>query len=271
MNPYLKLIKALLPILFSYTLTPVVAQNTDTVPGAANKSSYEPYLFRNETIKLLSETDDYGDFEVQPLDVLIAAALKNSPLLHRKDLSIESLFLEKKMQQKAFFNFLSVGGSFIVTSGAFLTATQTPLEDINQLTQQNTVIYNVGLTLRIPLGDLVNARSKARLTDYQIQIAQTERIELEIAIKQAIIQSFHRLMKSVENLKLKAESLEFQELSTQVSKQYFREGNMDVSGYSGAAAQQIKAREQFINARIEAIESYLLLRELVGTDIKKRR
>lgn len=267
---HLKIIKAVWLFCLSFSLFPTAlcSQTSDSIPPGTPPNNYVPYTFRDETINLLSASKDLKIFEVKPLDELIHAALRNSPLLIKKDLTIENLWLERKMLKRQFYNYISLGGSFLITSGAVLTSTETPLEEISQLTQQNTIVYNTGFTLRVPIGDFTNRKSKMQMMDNNIKIAQAERIELEMTIRQAVIQYYQKLRLDVDKLKLKSEKLEFQKLNSEINETYFREGSIDVSAYSSEGSKMAQAMEDFITAKNEAILSYLLLREIVGNEIK---
>ncbi|MES2517373.1 MAG: TolC family protein [Bacteroidota bacterium] len=133
----------------------------------------------------------------QLLPILIAAAQKNSPEIKRLGSGIEFATANQKISKNAIFERLSLLASYHY--GTNYSAIN-DANSINSFTTVQTGFYNLGVGLQLPVSQILNRKHFAKSTQSQIEMANYEKENTGLYIKQRVIEYYqdlklsHRLM-----------------------------------------------------------------------------
>jgi outer membrane protein TolC len=203
-------------------------------------------------------------YKLPPLDTLIKIAKEKSPVLRSQDVWIEIQKQEWKLQKKAWTNLLLVGASTNVGTNNVLDFQQTTSSAEYISVNRQSAVYNVGLTLRVSLGDVVTRGDKNNIARLEWERAQTDRLILEDKIREEVIAQYDHLQAALRLLVLEAQSLETQRLAFEVADKYFKAGTLEAEQYSTVVAKMNSAQKELELGKIEAQKAYRQLREFVG-------
>ncbi len=235
---------------------------------SADSTAQRPaYHLPPDLSRLYEDSEDFNMLRLQPLPAMISAALKYSPLLKVQDRQIESAVNEMLLLRRQWLDNIFLGGSFSFGNGLFFDATQTDAENTAKLVNRRNALYNLGMTVRIPVGTFIKRPAEVKIAENEIEIALLRRREIELEIRRKVIEYYSLLTHQVRILRIRAESKENAAMAATVAEEFFQQGAMDVGLYNQELTKKTRAEEDFERARYELVLNLLMLREIVGTDI----
>lgn len=215
-----------------------------------------------------------GDFAVRPLEELMVDALAFSPALKSQAINIENAYLKTKLLNKEWSNYLSALGSFQVGNMQFLDQLQTEGPNgqpgIQNLTiTRENLFYGVGAQVRIPLSDFVTKNDRREIALNLLEQEKHNMQDRQLRIRELVIRQYQALQLAVEVVEIKAKEADFHAITADLAEEYFRQGDMPLNEYTTAVSGRHRAEEALAQAKAEATLSFMVLREIVGTEIGK--
>ena len=207
-------------------------------------------------------------FDLIPLDQLLSAAQQHSPLLKMEALDAELLHSELKLLKKEWSNYVSLSASFQVGNVQFidnLSGGNTP--DVRTVTREN-VFAVTGVTIRLPLSDFITKPERRRHLQLQLEQQRFDEQQKIFELRQLVIRQYNDLQRALRILEIRNRDLNFHILASETAERFFREGDMKLDEYTGAFNKRNEAEVRLEETKLDAQLLYLLLRELVGTEIK---
>lgn len=203
-------------------------------------------------------------FEEQliPLDDIINAAIEYSPTLFYQDALIEKgkyqIELTKRLWQNNIFGFgnYSGGDQRILTGDVF--------NPDGVSTSSITNGYRLGLQVNIPLFEFIGRSSRIKVHEEEQKATVFKKEEMELEIKQMVIQEYFRLVGAFENLKIRSEGQEAIKTHYLVAEQEFKDGIIPIGELSRVTDVMSQSRAYYEQAKFEFLERIYNLAAYTG-------
>lgn len=205
---------------------------------------------------------------LRPLNDLLDDAIIYSPILKVQSLNVDLLYSDLKVLKKEWANNITLSGSAQVGNVQFIDNLNSGSgePDVRTISREN--IFGVlGLTVRFPLGDFLTKRERQRQIKMKIDQQKLTLEQKKIDIRQLVIRQYNDIQRSIKQVEIRTQDLDFHTVTTEMAERYFREGNMSLDDYTSAFSKNNEARIRLEEAKLDAQLSLLLLRELVGKEI----
>lgn len=215
----------------------------------------------------LSAQDEVA-FDLRPLDVLLQDAERNSPVLQFEKIDAELLYSDLRLLKKEWANYIAVSASYQVGNVQFidnLSSGSTP--DVRTVTREN-VFAVAGVSVRIPLSDFLTKNERRRQLELRLDQERFDLQHKEFELRELVIRQYNDLQRALRILEIRDRDLRFHELATETAERYFREGSMGLDEYTSTFNKSNEAEIRLAEAQLDAQLLYLLLKELVGAEIK---
>lgn len=206
--------------------------------------------------------------QLRPLDALLADARQHSPVLQLEQLDAELLYSDLRLLKKEWANYVAVSGSFQVGNVQFidnLSSGNTP--DVRTVTREN-IFAVAGVGLRLPLSDFLTKAERRRQIEIKLDQERLSLQQKEFELRQLVIRQYNDLQRALRITDIRTRDLNFHDLATETAERSFREGTMDLETYTDTFSKRNEAEIRLEEAKLDAQLLYLLLRELVGAEIK---
>lgn len=207
-------------------------------------------------------------FDLRPLDALLQDAERNSPVLQLEKIDAELLYSDLRLLKKEWANYLALSASYQVGNVQFidnLSSGSTP--DVRTVTREN-VFAVAGVSVRIPLSDFLTKSERRRQVELRLDQERFDLQQKEFELRQLVIRQYNDLQRALRILEIRDRDLRFHELATETAERYFREGSMKLDEYTSTFNKSNEAEIRLAEAQLDAQLLYLLLKELVGAEIK---
>ena len=234
----------------------------DMSVAAAQHSQSDDKLY---TAHIIQKTEIIEDpIVLRSLEELIEDALAHSPLLQLHQNNLEILAQEEYMEKSRWTDYLKVGGRYDYGSGNFVRVIENPGDEFYNQSNRINHFYTVGLNAQIPLSTFVHAKSRKNIVRERAENEMLNVRNTERRIREIVTTHYNNLRKNIDLLEIRAEDLEFNAMSVQVSEEFFREGKLDIEAYTKAVRARTQSAELFQEARYEAVLALQMLKEIVG-------
>jgi len=206
--------------------------------------------------------------ELRSLNAILADAESHSPLLKMQRLNAELLYGDLRLLKKEWSNYVALSSSFQVGNVQFIdNLSSGSVPDVRTVTREN-VFAVAGISVRLPLSDFLTKADRRRQLELKLE---QERYNLEqqtFALREVVIRQYNDLQRALRILDIRSRDLNFHELTTEMAERYFREGNMSLEDYTNAFNKRNEAEVRLEETKLDAQLLFLLLREVVGTEIE---
>ncbi|HEY8401085.1 MAG TPA: TolC family protein [Cytophagaceae bacterium] len=204
------------------------------------------------------------EYQLPPLDTLIAIAKKNSPYVkYNKALeqgSAYDLIIAKRSWQEnisLFGNYATGNQKFQISSGI--------------AEQQSNFLngYRYGINVSIPISEFTIRRPKLAKEEAEL-LAATQRVKMaELDLAREITQAYSELIAAQNILKVIADNRESARLLQQMAEKQFREGSIKLEEYAKLNQLFIGSEEKYELAKKNFQSLFLQMEILVGVPITK--
>ena len=181
---------------------------------------------------ILSMLDDYERIQLPPLSVFLESVYDH-PSIRIYEAKREEANAEMKITKREWLSYFRVFGQYQYGRVIQLTSRETiddPLSMASMGTNQH--LYNAGVSLSIPLGDLFSRKQKVRAKkahyrqlDYEYEISIEER-------KLKILQAYNEVLLALSTLKAKSDAAALYNAQMKISEQDFINGKIDIIALS---------------------------------------
>ena len=163
----------------------------------------------------------------QLLPTLISAAQKFSPEVRRVSGSIALASANQRINKNAIWTGLSFLSSYYY--GTNYSAVNTQNQSIqNNLTTSQTGFYNIGVGFQIPITNIINRKHLLNSGQSLIEIAEAERDNSALVVKQEVIKLYQTLKLSHKLLFLSRSIRQSAEINYKLSEKDFLQGQITV-------------------------------------------
>ena len=205
------------------------------------------------------------------LPLLIDSAVKNSPEIKRGSKSV-ALFEENLQTSKK-----SILNSVFLTSnyGYGNTGSLSLEKDLNAFNQGNYYTnirssrYNIGVNLQLPLGNLLSRKNTARAVEIQIGMAEDEKANAALFVRQEVIKVYQELKLSHAHLITSTKAKQTAFISMNMVQKNFMDGQATVEQLSKQQNDYNTALMEYDTHLNKFQTSFLLLENYTGVHLSK--
>lgn len=161
----------------------------------------------------------------QLLPLLISSAQKFSPDVRRVNSSIALAISNQKINRNIIYSGLSFLSSYYYGTNYSAVSTQNIQ---NNLTTSQTGFYNIGVGLQIPITNVINRKHLSNSSQSLIEIAEAEKDNSALVVKQEVIRLYQALKLSHRLLFLSRSNRQSAEVNYKISERDFLQGQITV-------------------------------------------
>lgn len=223
------------------------------------------------TIGLVSKntTSEIVDMELPPLSVFLDAVSENATV-KRAQSQVEETKNEYRLQKRDWWNYLKLSGMY--SYGRYnvignASDEYTPMYQTTMSSAQHN--FNVGASVSVPVGDLVNRKLKLKKYKYSIEQQQYIQEELIEDRRLRILEAYNAVTEQLSTIRAKAESAAMYNAQMKISENDFIQGLMDLKALSLERARRTGAVTNYEQSRVALHNSIVLLEMLTGVKIIK--
>jgi len=218
-----------------------------------------------DTLFVFNPIVDDITLRIPPLDDLIDSAIVHSPAVASVDAEIYIRKYGIKTARRDIMQNFYMDAGMNVTYLEGLTNNTTNLGDINSvLSNQDNSGYAAGISIRMPLDDLMDHRNRVKsATKYMEQAFSDREIQIKI-IRRQIIEQYNRLIINQKILKIANDNQIFMSLQMALAEKEFLNGQMSLYELARLNEMNRKAVTDFEQSRNEFYNAYMILQEIVG-------
>lgn len=222
------------------------------------------------TVGLTSSTPTEIDrLELPPLSVFLDAVIENATI-KRAQSQVEQVRNQYRLQKRNWWNYFRLNGSYSYgrynvvgnTSDEF-----TPMYQTTMASAQHN--FNVGASVGISLGDLLNRPLKLKDYRYQIEQLQYSQEEVMEQRKLRVLEAYNAVTEQLATIKAKAESAALYNAQMKISENNFIQGTIDIISLSLERARRSGAVVSYEQARVALHNSIVLLEMLTNVKVIK--
>ena len=218
-----------------------------------------------DTMFVFNPIVDDITLRIPPLDDLIDSAIVHSPAVASVDAEIYIRKYGIKTARRDIMQNFYLDAGLDVTYIDGLTNNTTNLGDINSvLSNQDNSGYAAGISIRMPLDDLMDHRNRVKSATKYMEQAFSERdIQIRL-IRRDIIEQYNRLIINQKILKIANDNQIFMSLQMAMAEKEFLNGQLSLYDMARLNEMNRKAVTDFEDSRNEFYNAYMILQEIVG-------
>lgn len=230
----------------------------------------ETIIVSSATDSINAMLDDYERIQLPPLSVFLET-VKDHPSVRIYEAKRDEANAQFKITKRQWLNYFRGVASYqygkMVSVNGF-SDSDTPMYYTSNGVSQNQ--YYAGISLSIPLGDLVSQKQKIRAQkakfkqmDYQYAITIEER-------KLVILEAYNKVLQELSVLKAKAEAAALYNAQMKISEQDFINGKIDIISLSLERSRRSGALVTYQSGRVALQNAITLLEMLTNVKIMKQ-
>ena len=207
--------------------------------------------------------------QLLPLDSLISMALENAPLVKRLSMGQAQREEEIKIARKSWMQHLALTGGYNYGNVVVADQMATP-QDVSTVFRTNTsATYTVGVSLRLPLSEFATQKNKVSIQEYAIKELEYQKEDLQLTIRQEVIQRYNDLHRGLTTIKYQAQKVEANEAAVQVTENHFKTGTASIDQYRMALDILTTSKIELEKTKSDTWFSLKSLEQIVGSSILK--
>ncbi|MEL5892935.1 TolC family protein [Bacteroides sp. GD17] len=225
---------------------------------------------QNTTIQVSSEAPmNLEELKLPPLSVFLDAVVENATI-KRAQSQVEQTKNEYRLQKRDWWNYLRVNGMYSYGRYNVLSNASdefTPMYQTTMSSAQHN--FNVGASVTVPVGDLVNRKLKLKKYQYSIEQQQYVQEEMMEERRLRVLEAYNAVTEQLSTIRAKAESAAMYNAQMKISENDFIQGLIDLKTLSLERARRTGAVTNYEQSRVALHNSIVLLEMLTSVKIIK--
>lgn len=227
--------------------------------------------WENTTI-VQSSTDSIVEFDklaLPPLSVFLDAVTENATVKRAKS-QVEETKNEYRLQKRDWWDYFRLNGTY--SFGRYnvignASDEYTPMYQTTMSSAQHN--FNVGASIGVGLGALINRPLKLKKYKYQIEQLQYMQEEVMEERRLRILEAYNAVTIQLATIKAKAETAALYNAQMKISEYNFINGTLDISELSMERSHRSGAVTSYEESRVALHNSIILLEMLTNVKIIK--
>ncbi len=205
--------------------------------------------------------------ELPPLSVFLDAVTENASV-KRAQSQVEQVRNQYRLEKRNWWNYFKLNGNYSYGRYNVIGNASdefTPMYQTTMSSAQNN--FNVGASVGVSLGDLINRPLK--LKDYRYQIEQLQYIQEDVMEERRlkVLEAYNAVTEQLATIKAKAETAALYNAQMKISENNFIQGTVDIISLSLERARRTGAVTTYEQSRVSLHNSIVLLEMLTNVKI----
>lgn len=201
--------------------------------------------------------------QLPPLDTLIKMAIECHPSIKVNDELVGSAQERLAVENRNWLNWISPYGNYSFGNQTIITAGSSP-SDLGRISNG----YRVGVNVGLPLGDLLNRKSRRTLQQHELRATAYKREEVKLIISEYVITAYNTLLYNHRMLSIRFEMMEKAKFNVQLAESEFKINNTTASAYIAINQIYTGSISEYEIVRKDFMESAQKLELLLGIKLK---
>lgn len=212
---------------------------------------------------------ELDQLSLPPLSTFLDAVIENATV-KRAQSQVEQAKNEYRLQKRDWWSYFRLSGNYSygrynVVGNA--SDEYTPMYQTTMASAQNN--YNVGASVGVSLGDIVNRPIKLKNYRYQIEQLQHTQEEVMEDRRLRVLSAYNAVTEQLATIKAKAETAALYNAQMKISENNFIQGKIDIISLSLERARRSGAVTNYEQSRVALHNSIILLEMLTNVKIIK--
>lgn len=207
--------------------------------------------------------------ELPPLSVFLDAVTENATV-KRAQSQVEQIKNEYRLQKRDWWNYIRLNGVYSYGRYNIIGNASdefTPMYQTTMSSAQHN--FNVGASVGISLGELINRPIKLKNYRYQIEQLQYTQEEVMEERRLRVLEAYNAVTEQLATIKAKAETAALYNAQTKISEYNFIQGKITITELAVERARRSGAVTIYEQARVALHNSIVLLEMLTNVNIIK--
>lgn len=209
------------------------------------------------------------DMKLPPLSVFLDAVVENATV-KRAQSQVEQTKNEYRLQKRDWWNYLRLNGMY--SYGRYnvignASDEYTPMYQTTMSSAQHN--FNVGASITVPIGDLINRSIKLKRYKYDIEQLQYTQEEVMEERRLRILEAYNAVTEQLATIRAKAETAALYNAQMKISENNFIQGKIDIIVLSLERGRRSGAVTNYEQSRVALHNSIILLEMLTNVKIIK--
>ncbi len=209
--------------------------------------------------------------QLPPLSVFLDAVTENATV-KRAQSQVEQVKNEYRLQKRDWWNYFRLNGAYSYGRYNILSNNSdeyTPMYQTSMASAQHN--FNVGASVGVSIGDLVNRPLKLKKYKYDIEQLQYTQDEVMEERRLRVLEAYNAVTEQLATIKAKAETAALYNAQMKISEYNFIQGKMDITALSVERARRTGAVTSYEQSRVTLHNSIILLEMLTNIKIIKEK
>lgn len=277
MNKYLKIIVYGIPLIGLSNLPLSVSAQQDITREERVKAlemlKLEDAKQEANTIGMIDKDMPFNveKLELPPLSVFLDAVTENATV-KRAQSQVEQIRNQYRKEKRDWWNYFRLNGNYAFGRFNTLNENSDTMTDWYQSTSVGSRhTFNVGASVSVGLGDIINRPLK--LKDYRYQIEQLQYTQEEVMEDRRlrVLEAYNAVTEQLATIKAKAETAALYNAQMKISENDFIQGKIDIIDLSLERARRSGAVTNYEQSRVALHNSIILLEMLTNVKIIKEK
>ena len=207
--------------------------------------------------------------QLPPLSVFLDAVTENATVKKARS-QVEQTKNEYQIEKRNWWNYFRLNGSYSYGKYNILSNNSdeyTPMYQTTMSSAQHT--FNVGASVSVGIGDLINRPLKLKNYRYNIEQLQYTQEEVMEERKLKILEAYNAVTEQLATIKAKAETAALYNAQTKILEYNFINGIIDISTLAMERGRRVGAVTTYEQSRVALHNAIILLEMLTNVKIIK--
>lgn len=209
--------------------------------------------------------------ELPPLSVFLDAVTENATV-KRAQSQVEQVKNEYRLQKRDWWNYFKLNGAYSYGRYNILSNNSdeyTPMYQTSMASAQHN--FNVGASVGVSIGDLVNRPLKLKKYKYDIEQLQYTQDEVMEERRLRVLEAYNAVTEQLATIKAKAETAALYNAQMKIAENQFIQGSITVSDLAIERSRRTGAVTAYEQSRVALHNSIILLEMLTNVKIIKEK
>ncbi len=207
--------------------------------------------------------------ELPPLSVFLDAVTENA-MVKKARSQVEQQKNEYRIEKRNWLNYFRLNGTYSYGKYNILSNASdeyTPMYQTSMSNAQHT--FNVGASVSVGIGDLINRPLKLKSYRYNIEQLQYAQEEIMEERKLKVLEAYNAVTEQLATIKAKAETAALYNAQMKICEYNFINGTLNIAELAFERAKRSGAVTSYEQSRVELHNAIILLEMLTNVKIIK--
>jgi outer membrane protein TolC len=218
-----------------------------------------------------STSEEENKFELPPLSVFLDAVTENATVKKARS-QVEQQKNEYRIEKRNWLNYFRLNGNYSYGKYNILSNASDEYTPMYQTSMSNAQQnFNVGASVSVGIGDLVNRPLKLKSYKYNIEQLQYVQDEVMEERKLKILEAYNAVTEQLATIKAKAETAALYNAQMKICEYNFINGTLNITELAFERSKRSGAVTAYEQSRVALHNAIILLEMLTNVKIIKEK